>query len=70
VRTTWLPFTDRLPVELRAKFVQEIVNGYVNRHPADQAGVVHVGMMRIEVEAHKRLEIRSETWLNMVYKKA
>ena len=53
VRTTWLPFTDRLPVELRAKFVQEIVDGYVNRHPADQHGVVHVGMMRIEVEAHK-----------------
>jgi trans-aconitate methyltransferase len=53
VRTTWLPFTDRLPVELRAKFVQEIVDSYVKRHPADEAGVVHVGMMRIEVEAHK-----------------
>jgi trans-aconitate methyltransferase len=53
VRTTWLPFTDRLPVELRAKFVQEIVDCYLKRHPADQAGVVHVGAMRIEVEAHK-----------------
>jgi trans-aconitate methyltransferase len=53
VRTTWLPFTDRLPVELKAKFVQEIVNRYVKGHPADQAGVVHVGMMRLEVEAHK-----------------
>jgi trans-aconitate methyltransferase len=53
VRTTWLPFTDRLPVELRAKFVQEIVDRYVKRYPADEAGVVHVGMMRIEVEAHK-----------------
>jgi len=53
VRTTWLPFTDRLPVELKPKFVQEIVDCYVKRHPADQEGVVHVGMMRIEVEAHK-----------------
>jgi trans-aconitate 2-methyltransferase len=53
VRTTWLPFTDRLPVELRAKFVQEIVDRYLNQHPADGAGVIHVGMMRIEVEAYK-----------------
>ncbi|HMK94064.1 MAG TPA: hypothetical protein VK536_01560 [Candidatus Limnocylindrales bacterium] len=53
VRTTWLPFTDKLPVELRARFVQEIVDGYVRQHPADRAGVVHVGMMRIEAEAHK-----------------
>ena len=53
VRTTWLPFTDRLPVELRAKFVQEIVDRYLKSHPADEAGVVHVGMMRIELEADK-----------------
>ena len=53
VRTTWLPFTDRLPVELRAGFVAEIVDRYVGRHPADGVGVVHVGMMRLEVEAFK-----------------
>ncbi len=53
VRTTWLPFTDRLPEELRAKFVQEIVDRYLKRHPADAEGTVHVGMMRIEAEAHK-----------------
>jgi trans-aconitate methyltransferase len=53
VRTTWLPYTDKLPEELRAKFVQEIVDRYLERHPADEAGVVHVGMMRIEAEAYK-----------------
>ena len=53
VRTTWLPFTDRIPVELRPKFVELIVNRYLERHPADNEGVVHVGMMRIEIEAHK-----------------
>ena len=53
VRTTWLPFTDRLPEALKAKFVQEIVDRYLQTHPADGAGVVHVGMMRIEVEARK-----------------
>lgn len=53
IRTTWLPFTDRLPETLRGKFVEEIVDRYIRYHPADQAGVVHVEMMRIEVEAHK-----------------
>jgi trans-aconitate methyltransferase len=53
VRTTWLPFTDKLPLELRTKFVQEIVECYVKGHPADETGTVHVEMMRIEAEACK-----------------
>jgi len=53
VRTTWLPFTDRIPVKLRTKFVELIVKRYLEGCPADMSGVVHVGMMRIEVEAHK-----------------
>jgi trans-aconitate 2-methyltransferase len=53
VRTTWLPFTDRIPVELRPRFVELIVGRYLEGHPEDAEGVVHVGMMRIEVEAHK-----------------
>jgi trans-aconitate 2-methyltransferase len=53
VRTTWLPFTERIPVELRPKFVELIVKRYLEQHPADSEGVVHVAMMRIEVEAHK-----------------
>jgi trans-aconitate 2-methyltransferase len=53
VRTTWLPFTDRLPADIRSKFVDLIVNRYLELHPADSACVVHVGMMRLEVEAYK-----------------
>ena len=53
VRTTWLPFTDKLPAELKQKFVEEIVNRYIKEHPADAEGTVHVGMMRVEAEAHK-----------------
>ncbi len=53
VRTTWLPFTDRLPAELRSKFVESIVSRYLEKYPADDEGIVHVGMMRIEVEAYK-----------------
>lgn len=53
VRTTWLPFIDKLPEELRARFVAEIVNRYLKEHPTDEEDVVHVGMMRLEVYAHK-----------------
>lgn len=53
VRTTWLPFTDRIPADLKPKFVQLIVDGYLQNHPADADGLVHVGMMRIEAEAYK-----------------
>jgi trans-aconitate methyltransferase len=53
VRTTWLPFTDKLPLELRPKFVEQIVNRYLKEHPIDIEGTVHVGMMRLEVEACK-----------------
>ena len=53
VRTTWLPFTERIPVEHRDSFVGEIVDRYLQRYPADAQGVVHLGMMRLEVEASK-----------------
>jgi trans-aconitate methyltransferase len=51
VRTTWLPYTERLPAELRNEFLTEIVDRYVKRHPLDDAGTVHVRMVRLEVEA-------------------
>ena len=53
VRTTWLPYTERLPAELRDEFVGEIVDRYVKTHPLDISGNVHVAMVRLEVEAYK-----------------
>jgi trans-aconitate 2-methyltransferase len=53
IRTTWLPYTERLPEKLRNEFVSEIVDRYVEKHPLDNAGYVHVGMVRLEVEATK-----------------
>jgi trans-aconitate 2-methyltransferase len=53
IRTTWLPYTERLPIERRDWFVNEIVNRYLTNHPVDVDGVVHLGMMRLEVEAYK-----------------
>ena len=54
VRTTWLPFTDKLPEALKSKFVSEIVDRYLKDHPVDANSVVNVGMIRIEVQAHKK----------------
>jgi trans-aconitate 2-methyltransferase len=53
VRTTWLPFTERIPIQQRDGFVQEIVSRYIANHPVDGDGTVHLGMMRLEVEATK-----------------
>lgn len=53
IRTTWMPFTEKLPNELKPKFVDELVQQYLQKHPVDAEGNVHVGMMRLEVEAQK-----------------
>lgn len=51
IRTTWLPFTERLSEELRVDFI--IVARYLEKHPLDEEGNVHVAMMRLEVEVYK-----------------
>jgi trans-aconitate methyltransferase len=51
LRTTWFPYTDRVPEEHRDALVQELVETYLAAHPVDGAGRTHVGMMRLEVEA-------------------
>ena len=52
-RTTWLPYTQRVPEDQRRTFVDEVVAQYVARHPADKKGLVHVRMVRLEVEAER-----------------
>jgi trans-aconitate methyltransferase len=51
IRTTWLPYLDRLPLPDRTAFVRTLCEEYLRRHPPDDAGRVHVAMMRLEVEA-------------------
>ena len=51
IRTTWLPYTQRLPEEMRDRFVEEVVTLYERAHPADEEGCFHVMMVRLEVEA-------------------
>ena len=53
LRTTWLPFTERVPVELREEFINDIAEGYLDIHPPNKDGSIHVDMVRLEVEARK-----------------
>ncbi len=53
LRTTWLPYTQRLPEEKRAGFLDALVDSYTAVHPADDLNNVHVSMVRLEVEAVK-----------------
>ncbi|RUM41186.1 MAG: SAM-dependent methyltransferase [Desulfocapsa sp.] len=52
LRTTWFPYTDRVPVALREKFVSRIINKYLETNPLDNEGCIHVDMIRLEVEAN------------------
>ncbi len=52
LRTTWFPYTDRLPVELRDAFLEEVIKTYRAEHPVDAFGNTHVQMVRLEIEAY------------------
>ncbi len=53
IRTTWLPFTERLPPEFRDCFIGEIADRYVQAFPMDKDEVVRVKMVRLEAQATK-----------------
>ncbi len=53
IRTTWLPFTQRVPEGSREEFVYQLVDGYLREFPPDEEGLVHVKAVRLEVEARK-----------------
>ena len=53
IRTTWLPYTHRVPEEKREIFINQLADGYIKEHPADKNDVIHVKMVRLEVEAVK-----------------
>jgi trans-aconitate methyltransferase len=53
LRTTWLPYTQRVPENLREEFIAAVTDRYVARHPLDADGRFHVRMMRLEIDAVK-----------------
>lgn len=53
VRTTKLPYTQRVPEGERERFIAEVVAEYVARHPPDGQGKVGVTMNRLDVIASR-----------------
>ena len=51
MRTTWLPYVQRVPEEAREEFIAAVVERYVAKHPVDAKGLVHVRMVRLEIDA-------------------
>jgi len=53
LRTTWLPYTQRVPEQKRESFLDQLLDIYLIDHPLDGQGHAHVQMVRLEVEAVK-----------------
>lgn len=53
IRTTWLPYTERIPKEKRDVFIEEVCSKYLDKVPLQADGKAHVAMVMIEVEAEK-----------------
>jgi trans-aconitate 2-methyltransferase len=55
LRTTWMPYTHRVPQDKQEAFIAELVALYLEGTPLDGEGRAHVAMLRLEVEAFKPL---------------
>jgi trans-aconitate 2-methyltransferase len=55
IRTTWLPYTERVPSEKRDHFINALSSKYMERIPKNSNEKINVAMVRLEVEAEKDL---------------
>jgi trans-aconitate 2-methyltransferase len=53
IRSTWLPYTQRIPEEQRPSFESAACQEFERRFPPDASGRLAVAMIRLEVEARK-----------------
>jgi len=53
IRTTGLPYTQRVPQQWREDFIDELVACYLRLYPRTAAGTIQVQVVRLEVEARK-----------------
>jgi trans-aconitate methyltransferase len=53
IRTCWMPYTQKLPANLRKPFMKELADRYLEKHPLDENGIAHLKMARLEVQANK-----------------
>jgi len=54
VKTTWMPYTERLPADKQDLFLAEVADKYLAVHPLTAQGEAVVRMVRLEVEAVKK----------------
>jgi trans-aconitate methyltransferase len=53
LRTTWIPYAQRVPENLREEFIAAVTDRYVAKYPPDANNNVHVKMVRLEIDAVK-----------------
>jgi trans-aconitate methyltransferase len=53
IRTTWLPYTQRIPDSDREAFISELADRYIQKQFTDSKSHIKINMMRLEVEAEK-----------------
>jgi trans-aconitate 2-methyltransferase len=53
IQTTWMPFTDCVPIEQRNEFIAQFVDKYLATYPLDSRGYAHVAMVRLEAKLWK-----------------
>lgn len=53
LRTTWLPYVQRVPEDQREDFIAAVTRRYVAKNPPAAGGKVHVRMVRLEIDAVK-----------------
>lgn len=53
IRTTWMPFTHRVPERERDDFIAHFVDNYLEKIPLDQNGLAHIRMVQLQVNALK-----------------
>jgi trans-aconitate 2-methyltransferase len=51
LESTWMPYLERLDPGDRPAFIEEVVSSYCEAWPPAEDGIVHVAMMRLEVDA-------------------
>lgn len=51
--TTWMPYTSRIPANDRPKFVEQVVERFIQAVPPDADGMLTVPMIRLNVDARK-----------------
>jgi len=53
IRTTWHPFLNRVPNNLRTDLINDIVNDFLSKFPLDSNGRTNIKMVRLQVQAYK-----------------